>query len=131
MNSLVPSPCFPPCRSYAWRYPIRLVVGALSEWCKTSALDPKEQYVWIDVICWNQHPGRLADPVAEWVPRVTAIGTQLTMLHPWSRSVYMTRGCVTFGLDFGTDVARCNACSATYVHAFTFPRAQSARFAMR
>ena len=75
------------------------MVGALSEWCKTSALDPKQQYVWIDVICWNQHPGRLSDPVAEWVPRVTAIGTQLTMLHPWSRSVYMTRGCVAFGLD--------------------------------
>ena len=87
-------------RSYAWRYPIRLVVGALSEWCKTSALDPKQQYVWIDVICWNQHPGRLSDPVAEWVPRVTAIGTQLTMLHPWSRSVYMTRGCVaSVGFD--------------------------------
>ena len=75
------------------------MVGALSEWCKTSAHDPKQQYVWIDVICWNQHPGRLSDPVAEWVPRVTAIGTQLTMLHPWSRSVYMTRGCVAFGLD--------------------------------
>ena len=87
-------------RSYAWRYPIRLVVGALSAWCKTSALDPKQQYVWIDVICWNQHPGRLSDPVAEWVPRVTAIGTQLTMLHPWSRSVYMTRGCVaSLGFD--------------------------------
>ena len=96
--------------SYAWRYPIRLVVGALGEWCKTSALDPKEQFVWIDVMCWNQHPGRLSDPVAEWVPRVTAIGTQLTMLHPWSRSVYMTRGWCVFELwnaiKLGRD--RCN-----------------------
>ena len=63
-------------------------------------------YVWIDVICWNQHPGWLSDPVAEWVPRVTEIGTQL---HPWSRSVYMTRGCVASRLIRD----RCQPCMCT------------------
>ena len=80
--------------SYAWRYPLRLVVGALEVWCTKAGLSPQEQFVWIDVICWNQHPGRLSDPVGEWTPRVTAIGHQLTMLHPWDRPIYVTRAWV-------------------------------------
>jgi len=82
-----------PHRSYAWRYPLRLVSGALNEWCSAKQLDPKRQYVWIDVLCWNQH-GRLADPVVEWTLRVEAIGHQLTMLHPWNSPVYTTRAWV-------------------------------------
>ena len=81
--------------SYAWKYPLRLVVGALEEWCTTSGLNPRTQYVWIDVLCWNQHPGRLSDPVKEWQLRVTAIGRQLTMLHPWTNPIYMTRAWVS------------------------------------
>ena len=81
--------------SYAWKYPLRLVVGALEEWCTTAGLNPRTQYVWIDVLCWNQHPGRLSDPVKEWQLRTTAIGRQLTMLHPWTNPIYMTRAWVS------------------------------------
>ena len=70
--------------SYAWRYPIVLIGGALNAWCETNRqnCNAKSSYVWLDVLCWNQH-GRLSDPVAEWTPRVEKIGHQLTMLHPW------------------------------------------------
>ena len=73
--------------SYCWKYPINLVVGALAEWCRTGNADPRTQYVWMDVLCWNQHPGRLSDPVGEWTPRVAAIKHQLTMLHPWNQPI--------------------------------------------
>ena len=81
-----------------WRYPFRLVAGATMDWCKINRLDPKRQYVWIDVLCWNQHPGRMTDPVAEWTPRVEAIGLQLTMLHPWNKPTYTTRAWCVFEL---------------------------------
>ena len=73
--------------SYCWKYPINLVVGALAEWCRTGNTDPRTQYVWMDILCWNQHPGRLSDPVGEWTPRVAAIKHQLTMLHPWNQPI--------------------------------------------
>ena len=76
--------------SYAWKYPFRLIASATLDWCSTHALDPKRQYIWIDVLCWNQH-GRLTDPVGEWALRVEAIGHQLTMLHPWNSPLYTTR----------------------------------------
>ena len=94
--------------SYAWKYPLRLVSGALDEWCSANRLDSKRQYVWIDVLCWNQH-GRLSDPVAEWTPRVEAIGHQLTMLHPWNCPIYTTRAWCIFELWFAIGLgARCN-----------------------
>jgi hypothetical protein len=83
--------------SYAWRYPLRLMAGALGDWCSADKLDPTHQYVWIDVLCWNQH-GRLSDPVAEWTPRVEAIGHQLTMIHPWNHPIYTTRAWCIFEL---------------------------------
>ena len=93
--------------SYAWKYPLRLVSGALDEWCSTDGLDPKRQYVWIDVLCWNQH-GRLSDPVAEWTPRVEAIGHQLTMLHPWNKPIYTMRAWCIFELWYAIGLgARC------------------------
>jgi len=81
--------------SYAWRYPLRLVVGALAEWCIANCTSQKDMYIWIDVICWNQHPGRLSDPEMEWKIRVPQIGRQLTMLHPWNKPIYCTRAWVT------------------------------------
>ena len=84
--------------SYAWRYPIRLVAGATVDWCKAGGLSPSRQYIWIDVLCWNQH-GRIGDPVAEWEFRVEAIGHQLTMLHPWNKPIYVTRGWCGKDLD--------------------------------
>ena len=87
--------------SYAWKYPyrhpLRLVSGALDDWCSAGEMDPMRQYVWIDVMCWNPH-GRLSDPVVEWTPRVEAIGHQLTMLHPWNHPIYTTRAWCIFEL---------------------------------
>ena len=94
--------------SYAWKYPLRLMAGALDDWCSAGTLDPTRQYVWIDVLCWNQH-GRLSDPVAEWTPRVEAIGHQLTMLHPWNRPIYTTRAWCIFELWYAIGLgATCN-----------------------
>ena len=94
--------------SYAWKYSLRLVSGALDDWCGADGLDPKRQYVWLDVLCWNQH-GRLSDPVAEWTPRVAAIGRQLTMLHPWNRPIYTTRAWCIFELWYAIGLgARCD-----------------------
>ena len=94
--------------SYAWKYPFRLVSGAMDEWCRADGLDPSLQYVWIDVLCWNQH-GRLSDPVSEWETRVGAIGHQLTMLHPWNNPVYVTRAWCIFELWHAIGLgAKCN-----------------------
>ena len=69
----------------------------MMDWCATGDLNPSRQYVWIDVLCWNQH-GRLVNPVEEWTPRVAAIGHQLTMLHPWSAPMYTKRAWCVFEL---------------------------------
>ena len=91
--------------SYAWRYPLRLVAGATMEWCEGGGLDPSRQYVWIDILCWNQH-GRLSDPVGEWTPRVEAIGHQLTMLHPWDKPIYTTRAWCIFELWYAIGLGK-------------------------
>ena len=91
--------------SYAWKYPFVLVAGALGNWCESNDLDPRREYVWIDVLCWNQH-GRLGDPVAEWETRVVAIGHQLTMLHPWNNPVYTTRAWCIFELWFAIGLGK-------------------------
>ena len=91
--------------SYAWKYGLALIAGALNDWCATEGRDPKRQYIWLDVLCWNQH-GRLADPVGEWCPRVERIGHQLTMLYPWNEPVYTTRGWCVFELWYAIQLGK-------------------------
>ena len=91
--------------SYAWRYAFVLVAGALGDWCESNSLNSKRQYVWMDVLCWNQH-GRIGNAVAEWQTRVCAIGHQLTMLHPWNCPVYATRAWCCFEFWYATTLSR-------------------------
>ena len=92
-------------RADAWKYPARLIAGATADWCKAEGLRQTRQYIWLDVLCWNQH-GRLVDPVGEWIPRVQAIGHQLTMLHPWNNPIYVTRGWCVFELWYAITQSR-------------------------
>ena len=85
--------------SYAWRYPLSLVGAALNDWSLAEGADTADTFVWIDVLCWNQH-GRIGDPVGQWMSRVEKVGHQLTMLHPWDAPVYVTRAWCIFELWF-------------------------------
>ena len=69
--------------SHAWKHPLRLVVRALEEWCATAGPSPRALYVWIDVLCWTQPPGRLSDsdPVGEWTPRGVEIAWAVYNQH--------------------------------------------------
>jgi hypothetical protein len=64
------------------------VLNALERWVTQKSRDPTRTYIWICSMCTNQF--RIAERVvaseelvAEFAPRVLAIGRVLPMLEPW------------------------------------------------
>ena len=41
--------------SYAWSYKYIDIVNSLQDFCLTNNLDPEHTYVWMDLLCMNQH----------------------------------------------------------------------------
>jgi len=52
--------------SWSWGYSVRIVVGALSRWCRTSGLDPKQVFVWQCALCNNQFRVQERRSRGEW-----------------------------------------------------------------
>jgi hypothetical protein len=70
------------------RYKYASVLNALERWATQKSRDPARTYIWICAMCMNQF--RITERVvaseelvAEFAPRVLAIGLVLPMLEPW------------------------------------------------
>jgi len=78
--------------SHAWRYPLLDLVEALDDW--TTKEKKRDAYVWLDVMCVNQHDAE-AQPQEFWTKSfksaVGRIGTVLLVLAPWDKPIPLTR----------------------------------------
>jgi tetratricopeptide (TPR) repeat protein len=87
--------------SYAWRYPIGEIVGALEQKCESDGLDESTTYVWICCLCINQHrvveSKKLGLVVSfetfrdKFKSRVIDIGNVWAMMSPWEDPEYIKR----------------------------------------
>ena len=84
--------------SHAWSTPFALTVGAVNAWCDENEIAPEDVFLWIDVLCLNQHseipgtPGISEDELASCFARsVETAGHTLFVCAPWAHPQALTR----------------------------------------
>jgi len=87
--------------SWCWRYSVRTVVDALTQWCERSGRDPAKTFVWQCALCCNQFRVEEkkargeSEPFESFVEmfesRVCTTMHVVALLAPWDDPVYVSR----------------------------------------
>jgi hypothetical protein len=86
--------------SSTWSYEFGDILGALYEFCEAHGLDPKRTYIWMDVLCVNQHRvveakhqggTGLMNFEESFPDQLRRIGHMLAMMSPWNNPSYLKR----------------------------------------